>query len=137
MADYLFAGVALVVAAHVAIAAPNERAPLKGVSAVRVANYGVPSKLIQSRDEVGAIVDELGELRKKPWRRGDTKMRCYATIVLLDGNRQVALFRVRPDVVVERPVEKGDSSYTLRIGETDLPVLRKVLAGIPASKNCD
>jgi hypothetical protein len=118
-----------------AVAAPNERAPLKGVSAVRAANYGMPSKLLRQRDEVGPIVEELNELRKKPWRAGDTKMHCYSTVVLLAGEKQVAQFRVRPDMIVERPVEKGDSSYSLKLGETDLPHLAKLLAEIP--KRCD
>jgi hypothetical protein len=129
--------VALALTVHLAIAAPDGRAPLEGVSAVRAANYGAPSKLVQQRDEVAPIMGELSELRKKRWRKGDTKMRCYATVVLLAGNRQVAMFRIRPDQIVERPVEKGESSYSLELAETDLPQLRKLLGEIPKSKMCD
>ena len=125
----------LVLGSAPAMAAPNERVPLKGVTTVRAANYGTPSKVIKERGEVGAIVEELSELRKKPWRAGDTKMRCYSTVVLLAGEKQVAQFRVRPDVIVERPVEKGDSSYSLKLADTDLPHLAKLLGEIP--KKCD
>ncbi|TMH32259.1 MAG: hypothetical protein E6H63_02955 [Betaproteobacteria bacterium] len=68
--------VALALTVQLAIAAPDGRASLEGISAVRVANYGAPSKLLQQRDEVAPIVEELSELRKKHWRKGDTKMRC-------------------------------------------------------------
>src|SRR5438309_10834983 len=106
--------VALALTVQLAIAAPDGRAPLEGVSAVRVANYGAPSKLLQQRDEVAPIVEELSELRKKHWRKGDTTTRCYATVFLLAANRQVAMSRVRPDQIVERPGEKGDASYSLQ-----------------------
>ena len=120
-----------------AVGAPNERAPLQGVTAVRAGNYGMPSKWIRQRDEVGPIVAELNELRKKPWRKADTKMKCYSTVILLAGEKQVALFRLRPDMIVDRPVEKGDSSYSAKLADGDLPQLRKALAEAPASKTCE
>ena len=70
------------------------------------------------------------------WRRADTKLSCYATLMLLSGARTVALFRVRPELVVERPQEKGQSSYSLEIGQADLPVINALLMGIPPAKNC-
>ena len=118
-------------------AATDQRAPLKGVSAVRIANYGAPSVMVEGREQVNAIVDELNELRNKSWRRGDTKISCYSTIVLLRGGKLVGQLRVRPDYVVERPVEKGQSSYSLALGEADLPRLRKLLTEIPPAKGCD
>jgi hypothetical protein len=130
-----FAFAALVLTSAIAMAAPNERAPLKGVTAVRAGNYGAPSKWVRQRDEVGPIVEELNELRKKPWRQGDTKMTCYSTVILLAGEKQVALFRMRPDMIVERPAEKGESSWSLRLADTDLPRLRQVLAEAP--KKCE
>jgi hypothetical protein len=136
MIRYVLAGAGLAIMLHLAWAA-NERTPLKGVTAVRIANYGAPSKLFQQREEVGAIVDELAELRKKPWRRADTKMRCYSTVFLLDGNHQVAIFRLRPEAIVERPVEKGDPSYSLRLAADDLPRIRKLLTEIPPGRQCD
>ena len=120
-----------------ALAAPNDRPALTGVTAVRAANYGAPSRLVEKRAEVDPIVEELSQLRKKSWRRADTKMRCYATVILLDGTKPVATFRVRPDVVVEKPVEKGGSSYSLKVADTDMPVLTKLLGEIPIVKKCD
>jgi len=137
----MLAAAALGLAAHAAAAAAtatNERPALEGVTAVRVSNYGAPSKLIQERDTVTEIVGELAALRKKPWRRGDTKTGCYATVVLLDENRQVAMFRVRPDVIVERSLAKrGGTSYSLKLEESDLPKLTKQLGEIPVVKYCD
>jgi hypothetical protein len=130
-----FALAALALAATLAAAAPNERTPLKGVTAVRAGNYGAPSKWVRQRDEVGPIVEELNELRKKPWRQGDTKMTCYSTVILLAGEKQVALFRMRPDMIVERPAEKGESSWSLKLADMDLPRLRQVLAEAP--KKCE
>ena len=120
-----------------ALAAPNERPLLTSVTAVRAANYGAPSRLVEQRAQVEPIVEELSQLRKKSWRRADTKMRCYATVILLDGTKPVATFRVRPDVVVEKPVEKGGATYSLKVAETDLPVLTKLLGEIPIVKKCD
>lgn len=127
--------VVLGVLAQAALSAPAEERPaLKGVSAVRISNYGAPSALVRDREDVRSIVEELAELRKKAWRRGDTKMRCYATVVLLVKEKPLALFRVRPEYVVERPVEKEQSSFTLVVDETDLPKLRKMLTEIPPGK---
>lgn len=128
---------AAVVALSAGFASGAERAPLKGVTAVRAANYGVPSKLVKDREEVGAIVQELNELRNKPWRQGAAKMKCYSTVILLAGEKQVALFQVRPDVIVERPVEKGESPYSLKPDDTDLLRLRKLLDEMPTSKQCE
>ncbi len=102
--------------------------PLKGISSIRVANYGAPSVLLKERSQVSEIVGELASLRGKPWVHGDRRLACYSTIVLLSGTKTVAMFRFTPEYVVERPVEKGQSSSSLAIGESDLPVLRKVLA---------
>ena len=133
----LLAGAVLVLPALNALAAPNDRPPLTSVTAVRAANYGAPSRLVEQRAQVDPIVEELSQLRKKSWRRADTKMRCYATVVLLDGTKPVATFRVRPDVVVEKPVEKGGSTYSLKVADTDMPVLTKLLGEIPIVKKCD
>ena len=113
-----------------AVAAQEQRATFSGVSAVRIANYGSPSVLLESRDKVAPIVSELNGLAKKSWRRGDAKLACYSTIVLLKGTKQVGQLRVTSDLVVERPVEKGQTSYNLAIGEADIPRLRKMLAEI-------
>ena len=133
----MLAGSVLVPAALSALAAPNDRPVLTGVTAVRAANYGAPSRLVEQRAQVDSIVEEFSQLRKKSWRRADTKMRCYATVVLLEGTKPVATFRVRPDVVVEKPVEKGGSTYSLKVADTDMPVLTKLLGEIPIVKKCD
>ena len=113
-----------------AAAAQEKRATFSGVSAVRIANYGSPSVLLQSRDQVAPVVSELNGLAKKSWRRGDIKLACYSTIVLLKGTKQVGQLRVTADHVVERPVEKSQTSYSLPIGEAEIPRLRKILAEI-------
>jgi hypothetical protein len=116
--------------------ASDPRPELKDVSAVRIANYGTPSTVIQDREQVSSIVHELRQLRTRTWRRADTKLSCYATLVLLSGTRTVALFRVRPELVVERPQGKGQSSYSLAIGQGDLPRIGTLLTGIPPAKDC-
>jgi hypothetical protein len=118
-------------------AAAEPRPQLKDVSAIRVANYGTPSTVIKDREQVNAVVDELRQLRSKTWRRADTRFSCYATLVLLSGERTVALFRVRPELVVERPQEKGQSSYSLATGQADLPRINTLLTGIPPAKDCN
>ena len=117
--------------------APEQRPQLKDVSAVRIANYGTPSTVIKDRQQLNAIVDELRQLRNRTWRRADTKLTCYATLVLLRGERTVSLFRVRPDFVVERPPEKGQSSYSLALGEADLTRISALLTAIPPAKDCN
>ena len=117
--------------------AADQRPQLKDVSSVRIANYGTPSTVITEREQVRAIVDELRQLRNRNWRRGDTRFTCYATLVLLSGTRTVALFRIRPELVVERPQEKGQSSYSLASSTADMPKVIALMAGIPPAKDCN
>ena len=93
--------------------------------------------MIHDRGQVNSIVAELRQLRNKTWRRADTKLSCYATLVLLSGTRTVALFRVRPELVVERAQAKGQSSYSLAIGQADLPRTSALLTGLPPAKDCN
>jgi hypothetical protein len=132
---FAVAAVGLIVQSASAMAS-DPRPELKDVSAVRIANYGTPSTVIQDREQVSSIVHELRQLRTRTWRRADTKLSCYATLVLLSGTRTVALFRVRPELVVERPQGKGQSSYSLAIGQGDLPRIGTLLTGIPPAKDC-
>ena len=115
-------------------AAAQEKQPaLKGVSGVRVANYGAPSKLFESKADVNAVIDELGKLRSKPWVRREAKITCYASVILMSGKQTLTTFRVKPDTVVERVPEKGGQAtyYTLAIGEDDIPLISKLLQDAP------
>ncbi len=114
-----------------------ERPQLKDVSVVRIAHYSVPSTVITDREQVRAIVGELARLRSKPWRRADTKLSCYATLVLLRGDRTLTLFRIKPEAVVERAPGKGQSSYSIATSEGDLPRISALLAEIPPAKDCN
>lgn len=116
--------------------AADPRPPLKGVSAIQVGNYGAPSKKVAAREELNAIVGELNALRKKPWRQGDTRLSCYATLVAFGGERRVGIFRIGAEHVVEPALGKGDSSYSVAVGDEDLPRLRKLLTEIAPAKNC-
>ena len=126
---------ALVCCAASAVA--QERPPLKDVSAARLSNYGAPSKLYNSKDEVKAIVAELEQLRGKKWRQADLRMRCYSTVQLLNGEKLVTAFRLRPEYVVERAQDKAVPTYNTQIVEGDLPLIRKLLTEVPPSKQCD
>jgi len=116
--------------------AQEERPALKDVSMLRIANYNMPSTVIKDRAEVNAIVGELRQLRGKEWRRADTKLTCYATLVLLRGDRTVSLFRVGTEHVVERSPGKGQSTYSLAAGPAELPSIHKLLTEIPPAKGC-
>jgi len=116
--------------------AQEQRPQLKDVSSIRVANYGTPSTVIKDRAQVNSIVEELRQLRNKTWRRGDTKLACYATLTLLSGERTVALFRVKPEIVVERSQGKGQSSYSLATNPAELPKIDALLSAIPPAKDC-
>ncbi len=116
--------------------ATDQRPQLQGVSTVRIANYGTPSTVITDRERVRSIVDELRRLRGKAWRQADTKLSCYATLVLLNDTKTVALFRVKPDLVVERPQKKAQSSFSLEIADTDMPRISALLTEIPPAKDC-
>ena len=106
----------------------QQRPALRGVSSVRIANYGSPSLLLQQRGEIQDLVDEVNGLRRRDWRRGDTSLNCYSTLVFMSAQKRIAEFRVRPDVVVERPVDKGQSPYTLLINPADIPKLSQLLS---------
>ena len=105
------------------------------MSAIRIGNYGAASVIVEGQ-QVRPIFDELNALRGKPWRRGDAKLRCYATLVFLDKGKTVALFRVGPGHVVDRHLEKGQTSYSLAIADADIPNLTRFLTEIPPPK-CD
>jgi len=104
---------------------------------VRLSNYGAPSKLYRGKEEIKAIVEELEQLRGKKWRQADLRMRCYATVQLLNGDKLVTAFRIRPEYVVERAQDKTVPTYNMQITEADLPVIRKLLTEVPPSKQCD
>jgi hypothetical protein len=112
------------------------RPPLPAVSAMRIGNYGSPSVMVEGGEQLRALVRELNSLRGKSWRAGEPKIGCYATVVLLEKNRQVGLYRVRPEVIVERAVGKAQGSYTLEIAEGDAPRMARLLAEITPPK-CD
>ena len=126
----------MLLAASAAMAEP--RPPLTGVTSFRIANYGAPSTVVNSREQVSAVVGELNLVRKKDWQRGEAKLSCYSTLILLRGEKKVVgEFRIRPDGMVERPVEKGQSSYSLLISPDDLPKIAKLLEGIAPMKHKD
>jgi len=122
---------------HAASAIAQERPSLKDVNAARLSNYGAPSKLFHGKADVKAIVEELEQLRGKKWRQADLRMRCYSTVQLLNGEKLVTAFRLRPELVVERAQDKTVPTYSAQITETDLPLIRKLLAEVPPSKQCD
>ena len=129
--------VLLMLLAGAAAAQPTEvRPPLKGVTAVRVANYGSPSNLVRERDEVRALVDEINQLRKKRWLKADSKLTCYSTIVFLNGDKQLALFRIGPGRVVERTLEKQPQSYSLAVEEEEVLKHLEHLSRAQPAKNC-
>ena len=117
-------------------AAAEQRPALADVSIVRIANYGTPSTVITDRQHVNAIVGELRQLRGKSWRAADSKLSCYATLSLHRSTRNLTLFRISPAIVVERAPGKGQSSYSLAIGESDLPRIGALLGEIPPPKDC-
>ena len=125
---------ALGLASGTAIA--QERPSLKEATAVRLANYGAPSKLFEGA-AAKAIIAELEDLRGKRWRQADLKMRCYATAQLMHGSKTITYFRIRPEYVVERAQDNKVPTFNLQITEADLPKLRKFLAEVPPSKTCD
>jgi hypothetical protein len=120
-----------------ASAVAQERPPLKDGTAIRLSNYGAPSKLFRDKDEVKAIVDELEQLRGRKWRQADLRMRCYSTVQVLNGEKLVTAFRLRPEYVVERAQDKTVPTYSTQITPEDLPTIRKLLADVPPSKQCD
>jgi len=132
---HALSGFAIFVQAACAVAA-DPRPPLKGVTALRIANYGAPSVLVEGREKVSPIIEELNGLRGRSWLRGDAKMTCYSTLVLLSGSRTGATIRIRPDLIVERSAEKGQPIYRLALEPGDLPRMRQLLTEIPPAKDC-
>jgi len=116
--------------------AQEERPQIRDVSIVRIANYNQPSTVVQDRAQVNAIVGELRQLRGREWRRADTKLSCYATLVLLRGTKTVTLIRVGSEHVVERSPGKGQSTYSIAAGPADLPKIHQLLTEIPPPKDC-
>jgi hypothetical protein len=116
--------------------AQEERPPIKDISVVRIANYNTPSTVIKDRAQVNAIAVELRQLRGKEWRRADAKLSCYATLVLLRGEKTVTLLRIGAENVVERSPGKGQSTYSLAAGPAELPRIHALLAAIPPAKDC-
>jgi hypothetical protein len=124
----------LAVTSAAALAEPRPR--LANVSSVRIGNYNSPSVLFEGRDQVRAIVEELNQLRRKDWARGDARIACYSTVVLMSGKKRAGEFRVTPDRIVERSVEKGQGTYHVAVSPADLPELGRRLAEILPAKDC-
>ena len=119
-------------------AAQEQRPSLKAASAVRIANYGAPSVLLESRDKAGPILEDLNELRRRPWQRGDTRLSCYSTIVVTAGKKTLGTFRVTREHVVEKQLEKGvTTSFSIAVGPTELSRLSKALSEIAPAKDCN
>lgn len=129
--SFLLLGLAFLCAS----AGAEPRPALRGASSVRVANYGAPSVLLEGQ-KARAVVEELNALRRKDWKRGDAKISCYSTVVLLSGKKRVGEFRVTFENMVERPVEKGQAIYGLAISEADIATLARLLREIAPSKDC-
>ncbi len=121
----------------VSSSAMAQRQAITGVSSLRIANYGAPSTVIKDRLTISDVVDELNGLRKKAWQRGETRLSCYSTLVLLRGEKRIGEFRIRPDGIVERPVEKGQSSQSLALAPGDLPRIARLLTEIGPMKDKD
>ena len=120
-----------------AATAAGERPALRGVSSIRIANYGSPSVLLEGRDKVGPIISELNALRAKPWRSGDTRLACYSTLVVMSGKKTLGTFRIRPEGIVEREGAKGTPIFSLTLEAGEIPLLSKLLSEIPAAKECN
>jgi len=132
----LIAALALLAQATAAAAA-GERPALRGVSAIRIANYNSPSVLYEGRDQVSPIVSELNALRRRAWQGGDTKLACYSTLVVLSGKKTLGTFRILPGHIVEREGQRGTPIYSLALEPGDIPRLSELLAKVPPAKNCD
>lgn len=117
--------------------AAGERPALRGVSAIRIANYGSPSVLLEGRDKVSPIIGELNALRARAWQGGDTKLACYSTLVVMSGKKILGTFRIRPERIVEREGARGVPVYSLALVPGDVPRLSKLLAEIAPAKGCD
>ncbi len=117
--------------------AADERPQLAGISTIRIANYGTPSTVIQDREQLSGILGEFRQLRGKAWRRADTRLSCYATLVVVSGTKTVSLFRIGTEAIVERPQGKGQSVYSLEVGPNDMPRIGPLLANLPPPKDCN
>jgi len=119
----------LLFASLAAAAAPVD-GPLtpKDITHVRVGNYGAPSNTVSAKEELVPLLTELSDMRSKQWKQVDTRLTCYSTLTLMNGPKTIAIFRVGPDTLVERPVGKTDLAYSLSITGDDLPVTRKYIA---------
>ncbi len=115
-----------------------QQPPLKDITSVRLANYGAPSVAIHGREDLRAVLEELRQLRGKSWRRGDTKLDCYSSVTLMNGNRILTVFRVTPDTVVERIFSRGQAtSFSLAIDPDELLKTVALLAEAPPPKGCE
>lgn len=129
-------GLAVLLQAAGAVAA-DQRPALRGVSAIRIANYGSPSVLLEGRDKVRAVVGELNALRSKAWLGGDTKLSCYATMVVFSGKQTLGTFRITSETIVEREGAKGQPIFSRSIDAGDIPALSMLLGEIAPAKGCD
>lgn len=120
-----------------AAGAAGERPALRGVSSIRIANYGAPSVLLEGRERVSPIVGELNALRARSWLGGDTRLACYSTLVVMSGKRILGTFRIRPDHIVEREGARGVPVFSLALEAGDIPRVSKLLSEIAPAKDCD
>jgi len=125
---------ALLLVSAAALAEP--RPAIRGASSLRVGNYGAPSVVLEGA-KLRAILDELNQLRRRDWQRGETKLSCYSTLLLSHGKKRVGEYRVTFGGIVERPVDKGQGTYSLAISEADITELARLLREIAPPKDCN
>ena len=124
-------------APFVAAADHLEQPPLSGVTAIRLANYGAPSVPIASREDLKLVLEELRQLRGKSWRRGDTPLECYSSVIVMAGKRTLTVFRVAAGAVVERVFVRGQAaSYSLAVEPEELLKTNTLLMEAPPAKGC-
>ena len=116
-----------------AVAAAEPRPPLEAVSAVRIGNYGAPSVLLEGRDKVGPVVSELNAMRKRSWQRGEPKLPCYSTLIVLKGKKTAAVYRIGADAIVE----KSEGTYSIAVPLAEMPRIAKLLTEIPLATRCN
>jgi hypothetical protein len=57
-------------------------------------------------------------------------------VIFLGGKKTLGHFRVRPEALVDRQIEKGQSAYSLDLNAAELPRLGRMLGEIPPARTC-
>ena len=93
-------------------------------------------QVLQSPEQVSALLSEFEALRKNPEKPAAAKFSCKARVSFLKAERSVATFHVLSCSMYERAEIQGKRYFHYKAGLNQLPFLRRLLGRQEGAGKC-